>query len=89
MLPKLDAFQEKLGLTCRDLRKIMLRQPSLLGLSETSFCGKLEFFLDEVGMTIEEVRQALLKQPSLLQYSIGTLRSKLDFLRNDFVCHEW
>ena len=83
MLPKLDAFQEKLGLTCRDLRKIMLRQPSLLGLSETSLGGKLEFFLDEVGMTIEEVRQALLKQPSLLQYSIGTLRSKLDFLRNE------
>lgn len=83
MLPKLDAFQEKLGLTCRDLRKIILRQPSLLGLSETSLGKKLDFFLDEVGMTIEEVRQALSKHPSMLQYGIGTLRSKLDFLRNE------
>ena len=83
MLPKLDAFQEKLGLTCRDLRRIMLRQPSLLGLSEISLGEKLDFFLNEVGMTIKEVRQALLKQPSMLQYSIGTLRSKLDFLRNE------
>lgn len=83
MVPKLDTFQEKLGLTCRDLRKIMLRQPSLLGLSETSLSEKLDFFLNEIGMTIEEVRQALLKQPSMLQYSIGTLRSKLDFLRNE------
>jgi len=55
MLPKLDAFQEKLGLTCRDLRNIMLRQPSLLGLSEISMGKKLNFFLNEVGMTIEEV----------------------------------
>ena len=83
MLPKLDAFQEKLGLTCRDLRNIMLRQPSLLGLSEISMGKKLDFFLNEVGMTIEDVRQALLKQPSTLQYSIDTLRSKLDFLRNE------
>ena len=83
MLPKLDAFQEKLGLKCRDLRKLMLRQPSLLGLSETSLDGKMDFFLGEVGMTVEEVRQALLKQPSMLQYSVNTLRSKLDFLRNE------
>lgn len=47
MLPKLEAFQDKLGLTGRDLRKVLLRQPSLLGLSETSFNEKLGFFFDE------------------------------------------
>jgi len=47
MLPKLAAYQDKLGLTGRDLRKVLLRQPSLLGLSETSFNEKLGFFFDE------------------------------------------
>ena len=47
MLPKLEAFQDRLGLTCRDLRKIILRQPSLLGLSEISLDEKLDFLLDE------------------------------------------
>lgn len=55
MIPKLDVYQSRLGLSSRELRKVILRMPSLLGMSvynnesdtKSSVDERLEFFYDE------------------------------------------
>jgi len=91
LMKKFDVYQEKLGLSSRELRKVVLRMPSMLGMSvrcdksdiKSALDERLDFFFDEVGMTQMELKQALLKQPSILQYSIESLRSKLHFLHDE------
>jgi len=80
IMPKCDMLQSKLQLSSADLRKLVLRMPSLIGVSSSAFDDRLDFFTTKVGMSIEDVKEAVLKQPSLLQYGIvSTLQPKLDF----------
>ena len=80
MLPICDLLQSTLKLGSSDLRKIILRMPSLLGMGTSAFNNRLEFFTNEVDMSLDDLKVAVLKQPSLLQYGINsTLRPKLDF----------
>lgn len=47
ILPTLDQFQGKLQLTSAELRKLVLRQPSLLGMGMSTFEDRLNFFINE------------------------------------------
>ncbi|KAL7461854.1 hypothetical protein ACHAXS_002256, partial [Conticribra weissflogii] len=78
--PMLDALQIRLDLSCTEVRKIILRMPSLLGMKESSFQARIDFFLLEAGMPLVNIKKSVLKQPSLLQYSVdSSLRPKLRF----------
>jgi len=80
IMPKCDMLQSKLQLSSAELRKLVLRMPSLIGISFSAFNDRLDFFTNEVGMSLEDLKEAVLKQPSLLQYAINTtLQPKLDF----------
>jgi len=45
--PTLNKLQRNFGLTSGDIRKLMFKQSSLLGLSLQNIDEKLEFFLNE------------------------------------------
>eukprot|EP00571_Detonula_confervacea_P007920 CAMPEP_0172332500 /NCGR_PEP_ID=MMETSP1058-20130122/62469_1 /TAXON_ID=83371 /ORGANISM="Detonula confervacea, Strain CCMP 353" /LENGTH=1128 /DNA_ID=CAMNT_0013049791 /DNA_START=143 /DNA_END=3526 /DNA_ORIENTATION=+ len=80
MLPTLDMLQSKLVLSSAELRKIMLRMPSIMGMGKSGFDDRLDFFTNEAGMSVDDVKEAVMKQPSLLQYGVSsTLRPKLHF----------
>jgi len=88
LLPTLNAIQDRLFLSSRDLQRIVLRMPSITGMSVESTNDKIsaldariDFFTKEANLSYDDLKQALLKQPSLLQYSIdSTLRPKLHYL---------
>lgn len=92
--PTLNALQSKVGFSSSELRKVILRMPSLVGMSIDESSGRglmqrLQFFHHEVGMTQSELRKAVIKQPSLLQYSVdNSLRPKLDFFVDE-LCVPW
>ena len=88
IMDRFNAFQCRIGLSSRELQKVVLRMPSLLGMSilngenqsVSALDKRLNFFLDEVGMTQEDIKTSLIKQPSLLQYSVeNNMRPKLSF----------
>ena len=80
IMPKCDMLQSKLQLSSVELRKLILRMPSLIGVSSSAFNDRLDFFTNKADMSIEDMKEAVLKQPSLLQYGINTsLQPKLDF----------
>jgi len=90
ILPTMNALQSRLGLSSRDLRRIILRMPSLLGMnvdrtnSMSTLDEKIKFFKDEAQMNASELKGAILKQPSILQYSLeASLRPKIRFLVDD------
>ncbi|KAL9186783.1 hypothetical protein ACHAXT_010503 [Thalassiosira profunda] len=80
ILPTLDMIQGRLGLSSAELRRLVLRMPSVMGVGQSSFAERVAFFTEEAGLSVDDVRKAALKQPSLLQYSVeATLRPKLRF----------
>eukprot|EP00804_Cyclotella_cryptica_P018931 CCRYP_006450-RB/>CCRYP_006450-RB protein AED:0.25 eAED:0.25 QI:1856/0.8/0.83/1/0.4/0.16/6/1885/256 len=82
--PTLNKLQSSFDLTGSEMRKIVLRMPSLLGMGIQSIEDKVKFFLNEAGMSMEQLRTALLKQPSLIQYSLDTtLRPKARFFLHE------
>ena len=90
--PSLDAIQSSLGMSNFELRSLIMRMPSLLGMSvldksdtqKSSLSEKLSFFYNEAGMDQSQLRKAVQRQPALLQYSIeGSLRPKLQYLTRD------
>lgn len=82
--PILDTLQTSLSLSSRELKQIVLRMPSIIGMSKDSYQKRLDFFLEDVGMTKEELKCAVLKQPSLPQYNVdNNLRPKLDYFTNE------
>jgi len=90
VMPTLDAIQNKLGLTSEQVRTLVLRSPSVIGVEAVSIAGqlstldqRLHFFQNEVGMSLDDVRAAVLKQPSLLKYGLDSLRSKVDFFEHE------
>jgi len=84
ILPILDKLQSKLELSSAELRKLMMRMPSLMGMGMSAFDDRVDFFMNEADMSIDDLREAVLRQPSLLQYSVGsTLRPKLHFLLDE------
>jgi hypothetical protein len=90
--PTLYALQSEIGLSSSELRKVILRMPSLIGMSINEGRGltqRLDFFIDKVGMTQSELRKGVIKQPSLIQYSVDkSLRPKLDFFVDE-LCVPW
>jgi hypothetical protein len=94
--PTLDALQSSLGLSCSELRSLVIRMPSLLGMGTragadegmktkpSALSQKLRFFFSDAGMDQAQLRKAVLKQSSLLQYSLeDNLRPKLRFLTEE------
>ncbi|KAL7499845.1 hypothetical protein ACHAWT_007865 [Skeletonema menzelii] len=88
ILPTLDKLQRSLGLRNSELRQLILRMPSVIGMGTSekeggklsAFDQRLDFFQNEAGMSMKEVKEAVLKQPSLIQYGVASsLRPKLDF----------
>ncbi|KAL7543064.1 hypothetical protein ACHAXR_012377, partial [Thalassiosira sp. AJA248-18] len=80
MLPILDTLQSKLELSSAELRKLMIRMPSLMGMGMSAFDDRLDFFINEADMSIKELKEAVKRQPSLVQYGVAsTLRPKLRF----------
>jgi hypothetical protein len=47
ILPALDRLQGKLELTSAELRKLVLRMPSLMGMGMSAFEDRLDFFTSE------------------------------------------
>jgi len=47
MLPKLDNLQSKLKLSSADLKKLILRMPSLMGMGMSAFDDRMKFFMEE------------------------------------------
>jgi len=98
ILPTLDKLQRSLGLRNSELRQLILRMPSVIGMGTSekdggkpsAFDQRLDFFQNEAGMSIKELKEAVVKQPSLIQYGIdSSLRPKLDFfLRELGIPHE-
>lgn len=95
IMPTLNALQTRLGLSTRQLRHIILRMPSLIGISvdnntkESSLDKHINFFLQEARMSKESIVVSVLKQPSILQYSVeSNLRPKLRFLLDELYIRE-
>lgn len=55
----LDALQSRLDLSCVELRNIILRMPSLLGMKESSFEARIDFFQRE-GETIPSIIETII-----------------------------
>ena len=47
ILPTLDMLQRKLNLKSAELRKLILRMPSLVGMGSAAFEDRLDFFTNE------------------------------------------
>lgn len=47
LLPTLDVFQSRLGLSSFELRKLVLRMPSLVGMGLPAFEERLDFFVNQ------------------------------------------
>jgi len=47
ILPTLDMLQRKLDLKSAELRKLILRMPSLVGMGSAAFEDRLDFFTNE------------------------------------------
>lgn len=90
IMPTLNALQTRLGLTTRQLRHIILRMPSLIGIGvdnttkQSSLDKRIEFFHKEARMGKKSIAVSVMKQPSILQYSVeSNLRPKLQFLLDE------
>ena len=85
--PTLDALQKRLKLTSEELRTVMLRQPSLVGMTtsqDKGFNQRIDFFLNDIEMNVRDLRRSVIRHPSLLQYSVdASLRPKFTFLREE------
>lgn len=81
--PILDALQSKLELQSKELQQVILRMPSLLGMSRSALDARITFFLLEVGLTPAQLKKSVLELPALLQYSLGNLGTKWAFFRED------
>lgn len=86
--PILDALQTKLKLQSKELQQLILRMPSLLGMSLSALEERMAFFLLEVGLTHPQLRKSVLELPALLQYSLGNLGTKWAFFREDLHIQE-
>jgi hypothetical protein len=80
----LDNLQSSLRLSSPVLQSLVLRMPSLLGMSISGLDNRIQFWTRQVGLTLEQVRDVAGRQPALLQYSTQrNLEAKLDFFVND------
>lgn len=92
MKPTLDALQRRLGFASEEIRMMLLRQPSLVGMSAAEnkgFNQRIDFFLNEISMTRKDLRRAVVRHPSLLEYSVdSSLRPKFSFFRDQLFVPE-
>ena len=78
-----DALQTTLELKSNELRALILRMPSVLGMSMGGLEDRRHFWIQAVGLSLPEWRTAVHAYPSLLQYSVtDNLQPKLDFFQH-------
>lgn len=66
LMKNFDAYQDKLGLSSRELRKVILRMPSLLGMSvdteendtKSALDERLDFFFNEGKLDVGSVTRS-------------------------------
>ena len=69
--------------TIANPQKLVLRMPSLLGMSVDGLQSRVSFWKDEVGLTIDDLKKLVEYSPSMLQYSLeDNLLPKLTFFRD-------
>lgn len=77
-----DALQGKLQLSSNELRTLVLKMPSLLGMSIKSLDERIMFWTDGPGLSLGDLKEASLLVPALLQYGIANnLEPKLRFFQ--------
>ena len=82
-----DALQDGLQLTSNELRSLVLRMPSLLGMSVKGLTRRIKFWTEEVGITVEELRGLVCSLESIIQYGVSSnLEPKLHFFREIGLC---
>jgi hypothetical protein len=79
-----DALQRLLPLSSNGLRSLVLRMPSLLGMSVQGMEDRIDFWTRSVGLTVQELEHCVGLLPALLQYSRkNNLEPKLRFWAED------
>lgn len=84
--PTLDWFMDSLSLSKKELRQLIVSQPSLLTCAESNLEFKLEFFTTNrgLGFSIDECRKLLLEEPRLWTCGVKSgLLPRVRFLMNE------
>ena len=85
--PKLEWLQRRLDLDEAQLKKVVLRFPSLLACSvEDNMEPKLDWLQTRLGLDDEQLRKMIVALPALMGYSIeDNLEPKLDFFERELL----
>ncbi|KAL7560710.1 hypothetical protein ACA910_021440 [Epithemia clementina (nom. ined.)] len=79
-----DWLVQELGLSSLQIRSLMLRMPSLLGVSASARTERRDFWRRAVGLNASQFAQVIMVHPALLQYSVpDNLQPKLDFFTKE------
>ena len=84
-------LQSEFDLSDAELKKVMLRRPTLLARTKTSMALKQEWFESELGVSMKELKKMVLTNPVFLDLSVEAnlapriewLRSRLDLNSNE------
>mmetsp|Transcript_19824 Transcript_19824/g.30931 ORF Transcript_19824/g.30931 Transcript_19824/m.30931 type:complete len:422 (+) Transcript_19824:83-1348(+) len=78
---------KNVGLSHKQLRKMVLSRPQLLSYKISNIQATTAFFREELGLSSEDFISILQSYPSVLMYSIDNrLRPTVDFLQNTVQC---
>jgi len=74
------SLEENLKLPLSRIQRVVLLQPSILGMSPESVQNRVDFWTNTVGLSLEdELSRVIQSKPALLQYSLENLRKKHRF----------
>jgi len=80
---KISYYRQTLGMTKKQIRRLLLKKPALLGFSAENHQSKVNFFLEECNFELDQVVKIVLFFPHILAYSVHKMREVVEFLRVD------